>query len=80
MLLVACTFCLTRTMFLEREVTLFGSWLNSLFWGLWGSHTELPAEHLAGEEAGGISLLYWEAEQCSSGLKYFVFVLLLSLY
>lgn len=53
MLLVACTFCLTRTMFLEREVALFGSWLNSLYWGLRGSHTEVPAEHLVGEEAGG---------------------------
>jgi len=40
-------------MFLERGVALFGSWLNSLFWGLWGAHTEVPAEHLAGEEARG---------------------------
>jgi len=53
MLLVACAFCLTGTMFLERGVALFGSWLNSLFWGLWGAHTEVPAEHLAGEEARG---------------------------
>lgn len=38
MLLVACAFCLTGTMFLERGVAVFGSWLNSLFWGC-GVHT-----------------------------------------
>ena len=78
-MLVACVFRLRGAIFLKRGVALFGSRLNSLCWGVWGTHAEAPPEHFGGGR-GGVGLLYWEAVHCRGGLKCFMFVPLLSLY